>query len=85
MQLSHDHGKKGKLLAAIAAEGIDFEPDFIVSPLIKAGRLTPILKHYQPPPFPIYAIYPSRRHLSAKVRSFVDFLVERFADKRDWS
>lgn len=81
------HGNNGELLAAIAAEGVGiaFEPDFIVSPLIKAGKLTPILKHYQPSPYPIYAIYPSRRHLSAKVRSFVDFLVERFADKRDWS
>lgn len=81
------HGNNGELLTTIAAEGVGiaFEPDFIVSPLIKAGKLTPILKHYQPSPFPIYAIYPSRRHLSAKVRSFVDFLVERFADKRDWS
>jgi DNA-binding transcriptional LysR family regulator len=75
------------MLAAIAVEGVGiaFEPDFIVSPLIKAGKLVPILKNYQPAPLPIYAIYPSRRHLSAKVRSFVDFLVERFADKRDWS
>ena len=81
------HGNNGEMLAAIAAEGVGiaFEPDFIVSPMIKAARLVPILKNFQPPPFPIYAIYPSRRHLSAKVRSFVDYLVERFADKRDWS
>ena len=81
------HGNNGEMLAAIAAEGVGiaFEPDFIVSPMIKAARLTPILKNFQPPPFAIYAIYPSRRHLSAKVRSFVEFLVERFADKRDWS
>jgi DNA-binding transcriptional LysR family regulator len=81
------HGNNGEMLAAIAVEGVGiaFEPDFIVSPLIKAGKLVPILKNYQPAPLPIYAIYPSRRHLSAKVRSFVDFLVERFADKRDWS
>ena len=81
------HGNNGEMLAAIAAEGVGiaFEPDFIVSPMIKAARLVPILKNFQPPPFPIYAIYPSRRHLSAKVRSFVDFLVARFADKRDWS
>ncbi|MEO8101607.1 MAG: LysR family transcriptional regulator [Betaproteobacteria bacterium] len=81
------HGNNGEILAAIAAEGVGiaFEPDFIVSPMIKSGRLVPILKGFQPPPYPIYAIYPSRRHLSAKVRSFVDFLVERFADKRDWS
>jgi len=33
---------------------------------------------------PIYAVYPSRKHLSAKVRLFVDFLVESFAGTRDW-
>jgi DNA-binding transcriptional LysR family regulator len=81
------HGNNGELLATIAAEGVGivFEPDFMVAPMILAGRLKPILKNFQSPPTPIYAIYPSRRHLSAKVRSFVDFLVERFADKRDWS
>jgi DNA-binding transcriptional LysR family regulator len=34
---------------------------------------------------PIYAVYPSRKHLSAKVRLFVDFLVAHFADAQDWS
>ena len=37
------------------------------------------------PPIPIFAIYPSRKHLSAKVRAFVDFLLERFAQAQDWS
>jgi DNA-binding transcriptional LysR family regulator len=81
------HANNGELLATIAAEGVGivFEPDFMVSPMIRAGRLKPILTNFQSPPTPIYAIYPSRRHLSAKVRWFVDFLVERFANKRDWS
>jgi DNA-binding transcriptional LysR family regulator len=34
---------------------------------------------------PIYAVYPSRKHLSAKVRRFVDFLIARFGDSQDWS
>lgn len=33
---------------------------------------------------PIAAVYPSRRHLSAKVRTFVDFLAERFAREQPW-
>jgi len=33
---------------------------------------------------PIYAVYASRRHLSAKVRSFVDFLAERFSQRDLW-
>ena len=37
-----------------------------------------------PLPLPIYAVYPSRKHLSAKVRLFVDFLVKRFAEAQDW-
>lgn len=80
------HGNNGEMLAAIAAEGVGiaFEPDFIVNPFIKAGKLAPILKNFRPAPSPIYAIYPSRRHLSAKVRTFVDFLTERFSAKQDW-
>jgi DNA-binding transcriptional LysR family regulator len=34
---------------------------------------------------PIYAVYPSRKHLSAKVRRFVEFLIARFAQGQDWS
>lgn len=81
------HGNNGELSAAIAAEGVGiaFEPDFIVNRFVRAGRLVPILKGFQVPPTPIYAVYPSRRHLSAKVRAFVDFLAEHFAKRRDWS
>lgn len=80
------HGNNGEMLAAIAVEGVGiaFEPDFIVNPFIKAGKLAPILKNFRPAPSPIYAIYPSRRHLSAKVRTFVNFLTERFSAKQDW-
>jgi DNA-binding transcriptional LysR family regulator len=34
---------------------------------------------------PIYAVYPSRKHLPAKVRRFVEFLIARFASAQDWS
>ena len=44
----------------------------------------PILRDFAPPPSPIYVVYPSRRHLSAKVRAFTDFLVARFAVP-DWT
>jgi DNA-binding transcriptional LysR family regulator len=33
---------------------------------------------------PLYALYPHRRHLPAKVRAFVDFLAARFAPSYDW-
>jgi len=80
------HANNGEMLAAAAAEGIGIalEPDFIVAADLAAGRLARILKDYAPTPTGIYAVYPSRRHLSAKVRVFVDFLAERFAAPGGW-
>ena len=75
------HANSGRFLEALAVEGsgIAYEPDFIAGPDIRAGRLVPILLAFQLPPSTIQLVYPSRRHLSAKVRAFVDFLRERFA------
>jgi DNA-binding transcriptional LysR family regulator len=81
------HSNNGDLLADIAARGagIVFEPAFIVGPEVRAGRLVPLLQDFVPQASPIYAVYPSRKHLSAKVRLFIDLLVERFAGAQDWS
>jgi DNA-binding transcriptional LysR family regulator len=78
------HANNGDLLVATAVEGIgiSMEPDFIVAADLAAGRLVQVLADYAPAPTSIYAVYPSRRHLSAKVRTFVDFLAERFAAPR---
>jgi DNA-binding transcriptional LysR family regulator len=49
------------------------------------GRLVPVLVDEVPPrELPIHVVYASRRHLSAKVRSFVDFLADRFANESLW-
>ncbi|AXF06653.1 LysR family transcriptional regulator [Paraburkholderia graminis] len=49
------------------------------------GRLVPLLVDEVPPrELPIHVVYASRRHLSAKVRSFVDFLADRFANESLW-
>jgi DNA-binding transcriptional LysR family regulator len=73
------HSNNGELHAEAAAGGIGIalEPDMIVMPYVREGRLVPLLGEYLSPPLPIYAVYPSRKHLSAKVRVFIDFLVER--------
>lgn len=47
---------------------------------IEAGRLKIVLADYEPPPMPINLIYPTSRLLSAKVRAFIDLVVER----ADW-
>lgn len=77
----------GSLLSAmaVAGVGISLEPDFIVAADVRAGRLVRVLPDYQPPRSPISAVYPSRRHLSAKVRTFVDFLAARYAGATEWS
>ena len=75
------HTNNGDMHAAVAAQGLGicFEPDFIVAAHLEAGRLVAILPDYTPPAASIYAVYPSRRHLSAKVRAFVDFVAAAFA------
>jgi DNA-binding transcriptional LysR family regulator len=81
------HSNNGDLLAEVAARGagIVFEPAFIVGPEVRAGRLVPLLQDFAALPTPIYAVYPSRKHLSAKVRLFVEFVIARFAQGQDWS
>jgi DNA-binding transcriptional LysR family regulator len=43
---------------------------------IKAGRLSIVLAKFEPPPLPIHIVYPTSRLLSAKVRSFIDLVIE---------
>lgn len=76
----------GQLLASLAAAGLGvvYTPDFIVADEIRAGKLVRLLPDYRPPRSPIAAVYPSRRHLSAKVRVVVDYLARRYADERPW-
>jgi len=69
---------------AVAGAGIVLEPDFVVGPEVRAGRLKPILRKFEPQPASIYVVYPSRRHLSAKVRALAEFLSVRFANPA-WS
>ena len=71
--------------AAVQGVGIALEPDFIVDSELKRGKLVPVLESFEAPASPIYAVYPSRRFLPAKVRVFVDFLVERFTGTKGWA
>jgi DNA-binding transcriptional LysR family regulator len=75
------HANNGRFLVELALAGvaITIEPDFIVGPEVRAGRLVPLLQAFESAPANIYVAYPSRRHLSAKVRAFADFLGTRFA------
>lgn len=71
--------------AAVSGAGIIHEPSFIVAPDLDAGRLRAVLMNYDTRELGIYAVYASRRHLSPKVRTFVDFLAERFSADAPWT
>lgn len=61
--------------AALADLGFLRTPLFFVANDVRNGDLIVLLEEYEEPQRGIYAVYPHRRHLSAKVRAFVDFLV----------
>ena len=66
---------------ALQGQGIINLAEFIVGPDLQSGRLVPLLKSYKSDSQLIHAIYPHRRHLPAKVRVFVDFLVGEFSSQ----
>lgn len=76
----------GDLLNQIVCEGIGLmcQPQFIVGEDIRTGRLVEVLPDYWMDPIGIYAVYPSRKHLSTKIRAFVDFVAAHFESKGAW-
>jgi DNA-binding transcriptional LysR family regulator len=85
---SHDVRVSGPLIAnngelliasATAGLGLVMVPEFMLEPELAANQLVRVLPGYQGPLLDTWAVYPSRRHLSAKVRLFVDQLVEAFS------
>jgi DNA-binding transcriptional LysR family regulator len=70
--------------AALAGHGIALLPTFIAGADLQQGRLVSILSNYKAPELSLCAIYPPTRHLSLKVRLFIDFLVERFGNRPYW-
>lgn len=69
----------GYVAAALAGLGIVQAPTFMVQEDIAAGRLVPLLTNWCSTPKPLHIVYPPNRHLSNKVRVFVDWLAELFA------
>ncbi len=61
-----------------AGSALCLAPDFICHEDLRAGRLVRALDGWSMPPLTLHVIYPHTRHLSAKVRAFVDFAVEHF-------
>jgi DNA-binding transcriptional LysR family regulator len=70
--------------AVVRGRGIALLPTFIVGADLQEGSLRSILTDYAAPEISVYAIYPPTRHLSVKVRVFIDFLIERFGSQPYW-
>jgi DNA-binding transcriptional LysR family regulator len=80
----------GQILRAAALNGLGLliQPRYIVYDDLVAGRLVPVLDEWDLPRLQINVAFHSRRHLSAKVRTFVDFVADHFARndfERKWT
>jgi DNA-binding transcriptional LysR family regulator len=77
----HFHTNNGDTCraAALDHQGIILQPDFLIGLDLAAGRLVRRLPDQEGEEVGIYAVYPSRKHLSGKVRALVEFLVSAFA------
>src|SRR5580692_6302492 len=71
-------------VAALAGHGLVCLPTYLVGDALQSGRLVTVLDDYVAPPLALRALYPHNRHLSAKVRAFVDFLAARFEQEPPW-
>ncbi|WP_304639702.1 LysR family transcriptional regulator [Pseudomonas sp.] len=65
---------------ALSGGGIALQPSFMLADDLARGNLVEILPDYKSIELGIYAVYPSRKHLPSKVRVFVNFLAEQFAN-----
>jgi len=66
------------LLGAVTAGlGIGLLPAFLCVGALRAGQLERVLSEWQAPATPMHVVYPSARHISAKVKTFVDHLQKR--------
>ncbi|MEO1581331.1 MAG: LysR family transcriptional regulator [Pseudomonadota bacterium] len=76
----------GDLLSRLAeqGQGIIQQPTFMLDDALRRGALVPILRDYQLPVIPAHAVYPHTRHLSFRVRAFIDHLVAWFANELPW-
>jgi DNA-binding transcriptional LysR family regulator len=70
--------------AALAGQGLIYQPTFIVGDSLRDGSLVPVLGRYQTYEPGIHAVLPSGRQAPAKVRAFIEFLAQRFAPEPEW-
>jgi DNA-binding transcriptional LysR family regulator len=67
--------------AALAHQGVILQPTFLVGKDLADGSLVELMPDYRSLELGIYAVYPTRKHVSAKVRALIDFLAVHFAGR----
>ena len=72
------------LQAAVAGVGVVLLPTFMAAPLVHTGQLVALLPAVQQRELGIYAVYTSRKNMSAALRTMLDFLAERFPPEPPW-
>jgi len=72
------------LQAALAGAGVVMLPTYLAAPWIAAGQLVALLPRARPQDLSIHAVYASRRHMPAALRTMLDFLAERFPPEPSW-
>ena len=70
--------------AAVAGFGLVVLPTFVAWQEINKGRLVHVMTDFALPMLNAYAVYPQTRHLSRRVRTFIDFLDDRFSGEPYW-
>ncbi|AMB85871.1 LysR family transcriptional regulator [Pseudomonas agarici] len=72
------------LRATMAGAGISMLPTYQAGAHIRSGELVRLLPHAEPKAMNMYAVYASRKHMPATLRSMLDFLVARFPETPAW-
>lgn len=72
------------LSATLAGAGISLLPSYLVGCAVRRGELVQLLPESEPLALNIYAVYASRKHMPATLRSMLDFLSERFTEVPSW-
>ena len=70
--------------AALKGQGIILQPSFLVEEDLRSGALVEFMPQYRSAEFGIYAVYPSRQYVSAKVRLLIEFLAKALGNAT-WS
>lgn len=72
------------LAAALTGAGVVYGPSFVFEQSIASGALRVLLPDHKTKDLAIHAIYPSKRHVSLKVRRFIEHLSMSFDDTQPW-